>query len=361
MVENVVQFYTGYIQIHAKGYWDDQKINNSFVASDSLKRAVENNDYTQFVIPRLESFALGSAESQTKGVAVIGTIPEKETQLTGIRDKIIKGAYLSSNDEGVVIAEKLAEYLKLSVNDTLVMISQGFHGVSAAGKYPVRGIVKFKSPELNRRTVFMTLQNCQDFYSAYGRITSLVLVLDNPNRLEEVQTSLTKQLDTAKYEVMTWDEMLPELVQQIKADNASGIILLAILYIIITFGIFGTVMMMVAERRKEFAIMIAVGMQRYKLAFVVFLESLFITLLGLISGVIASIPVLLYFLKNPIHFSGETAQMMIDFGIEPIMKVALEGSFYIGQAITVFILAIIAVIWPLISIIRTNISKTIKN
>ncbi len=31
MIGNAVRFSTGYIQVHAKGYWDDQTINNSFM------------------------------------------------------------------------------------------------------------------------------------------------------------------------------------------------------------------------------------------------------------------------------------------------------------------------------------------
>ncbi len=57
------------------------------------------------------------------------------------------------------------------------------------------------------------------------------------------------------YEVMDWEELSPELVQSIEIDNASGIIMLGILYIVIAFGIFGTIMMMTAERVKEFGIL----------------------------------------------------------------------------------------------------------
>ena len=56
------------------------------------------------------------------------------------------------------------------------------------------------------------------------------------------------------YEVMTWQEMNREMVQSIEADNVGGIIMLGILYIVIGFGVFGTIMMMTMERRKEFAV-----------------------------------------------------------------------------------------------------------
>jgi ABC-type lipoprotein release transport system permease subunit len=59
--------------------------------------------------------------------------------------------------------------------------------------------------------------------------------------------------------------MIPELVQSIQLDNASGLIMLFILYTVIAFGIFGTIMMMVAEREKEFGILHSLGMKKTKM------------------------------------------------------------------------------------------------
>ncbi|MDZ7606521.1 MAG: hypothetical protein U5K79_13245 [Cyclobacteriaceae bacterium] len=56
---------------------------------------------------------------------------------------------------------------------------------------------------------------------------------------------------------MSWEEMNPDLLQMVEGDKAGGAIMKAILYILIGFGIFGTVMMMVVEmhlaRRGEMA------------------------------------------------------------------------------------------------------------
>jgi ABC-type lipoprotein release transport system permease subunit len=69
---------------------------------------------------------------------------------------------------------------------------------------------------------------------------------------------------------MAWQEMMPELVQAIQADSAGGQIMLFILYMVITFGMFGTVFMMTAERKYEFGVLISIGMRRGQLALTVF-------------------------------------------------------------------------------------------
>src|SRR5678815_925144 len=138
LVKNVVSLYSGYIQVHKKGYQDEQVLENSFILSDSLIKKIEQPSINE-VVPRLESFALASTGNTTKGCTVVGTDPEKENRLTALKSKLIQGAYFNNNENVVLIAEGLEKRLNLSVNDTIVLMGQGYQGTVAAGKYPVKG------------------------------------------------------------------------------------------------------------------------------------------------------------------------------------------------------------------------------
>src|ERR1035438_1735805 len=100
MFNNIVQVYTGFIQIHKNGYWNDKDINNTFRGSDSLVKVIDNIENVSEAVPRLESFALASSGQETKGIAVVGTAPEKEDRMTHLKKKLISGKYLETNDEG---------------------------------------------------------------------------------------------------------------------------------------------------------------------------------------------------------------------------------------------------------------------
>ena len=160
-IKTIVNFYSGYIQIHSKGYWKDKVINNSLEYS-SVKSELSKVKGITAIAPRLENYALASSEEITKGVMVIGIAPKEEDGITNLSKRIIKGTFLINGDNGVVLGSTLAKYLKLDVNDTLVLLSQGYHGIGAAGKYPVKGIIKQPSPELDRTVVYMNLTNCQE-------------------------------------------------------------------------------------------------------------------------------------------------------------------------------------------------------
>ena len=144
IIDSIVHTYTGYIQVHKKGYWDEKDINNSFVLSDSLLRQVSSIPNVTVATPRLESFALASSGPKTKGVLVIGVQPGMEERLSAADQLVVKGKYLAPSDSGVLLARKLAEYLELKTGDTLVLIGQGYHGVSAAGK--LNGLMISQTP-----------------------------------------------------------------------------------------------------------------------------------------------------------------------------------------------------------------------
>lgn len=362
MMINSAVIEAGHIQVHDSGFWESKSINDSFIYSESLKNKIESIENIESAIPRLETFALGSYGEMTKGFMLQGIVPELEDHRKKISNKLVEGRFLTANDKGIVLAEGLAKFFKIGVNDTIVLIGQGYQGISAIGIFQVVGIIKYPIPKLNNFIAYMSLSNVQEVFAPYhpGLVSSLVIDLKSDKNLE-LEAEEINSLLGSKYEVMPWTIMLAEIVQQIEGDNVGGLIMLAILYLIVAFGIFGTVLMMTMERRKEFAIMVAVGMHRGKLAIVVCFETLMIGLMGVVSGIIASLPLLQYLNRNPIPLKGEAAEMMLEFNIEPIMPFSLELFIFSNQGITILILAFITALYPIIYVNRFKILKAMRS
>ena len=148
--------------------------------------------------------------------------------------------------------------------------------------------------------------------------------------------------------------MMPELVQAIEADSAGGILMLLILYIVIGFGIFGTIMMMTTERSREFGVLLSVGMKRWKLISVTTLETLIISMIGAVAGIIAGIPVLWYLHLHPIPLTGELAKAMLAYGMEPALPFSIESGIFFAQAGIVFGLALVCALHPLMVLRKLN-------
>ncbi len=361
MKENAIESYSGYLQIQKKGYWDDKNINNSMFLDAQIVKNMESDSRVSVIIPRLESFALASSGESTKGVMVTGIDPEKEDKMTRIKSYLKRGSFIDSSDKSIMVAEGLAEFLRLKVNDTLVLFSSGYHGTTAAGLYPVKGILKLPTPEMNKSTVYLALPEAQQLFSAEKRTTAMVFDLMDLDELEALEQDVRQKIDPERYEVMGWEIMNKELLQMIETDNAGGVIMIAIIYMVIAFGIFGTVLMMTNERIREFSVMISLGMRKTKLARVVILELFFLTAMAVLAGILISLPVMFYFYYNPIEFSGDAVEVMKDFNFEPVMPMSLEGNIFVFQGIAISILSTIAMSYPTIKILKLDVVKGLRS
>lgn len=426
LFRNVIESYTGYIQLQNRDYYDDPVLDNGFVPDSGMAAFLLKDPNLTGILPRLESFALAAAGSRTQGVIVMGIDPEGEDRFSGIRRSLVKyrltaasvealrkeaipdrtkkllgvftgesyagegrmmldlgignkdsgsvlpvirkfasisNGYLKSNDSAaVVIGNGLAEYLKVQIGDTLILMGQGYHGTSAAGEYIIKGIVKLPAPDIDNRIAYLPVRSAQYLYGAQGIITSAVLSLkhNDDNSIERTITRLEGK--TADHlALVPWRKLNALLVNQMEADNRSGMIMIGILYLVIAFGVFGTVLMMMAERRREFGMIVSIGMQKKKLAKIVSMEMLFIGMLGVAAGVIASIPPVFYAHYHPIRFTGQVAHMYEDYGFEPVMPTMLPGHFYLWQIVVVLIIIIIAILFSVRKIYRLNVINSMRN
>jgi len=359
MVDASVSMYTGYIQVHAKDYWDKRSIDKSMELSLTKIDKIDSVKHVTLVTPRLESFSLISYGNVTKVASIVGIHPELENEMTDLKSKLVSGKYLTENSKGAMIAEGLATLLKIEIGDSVVLYGQGYHGVTAAAQVEVEGIVKFTLPALNKTMVYLSLDYSQWLYAAPNRVTTISIMIDEAKKINEVQVAVSNLFDE-KYEVMMWSELMPELVQSIEVDNAGGIIMLGILYVVIGFGIFGTVMMMTAEKTKEFGILISIGMKKWRLSYVSFLESLFLSFIGVLAGIIVSIPILYYLKQNPIPLTGEMADVMLKFGLDPIIPFRFAANIFVDQFLTVLVIAMISALYPLSYIRKLNPVKAMR-
>lgn len=352
MINSVLNNYMGPGHVHQAGYWEDQTINNSFEALET-ENLVADNKYIDDLVPRLESFALASARVQTAGVQVVGIHPEKEDKLTMLSKKLIAGELFNLDDRSAILSEGLARKLGIGIGDSIVLLGQGFRGNSAVGKYPVTGLVKYAASNMNNSMVYLPLPLAQDLYAAPGRLSALILNIPKSYYLEDAIESIQSSLGES-YEVMPWQELMPELVQAMKADASGNYIMYFVVYLIIGFGIFSTIIMMTNERKHEFGILLAIGMKRWRLMVMVVLETMLISFLGILSGIAVSVPIIGYMSHNPITLSGGYADAFESYGFEPMYVFSAAAGIFINQAIIIMVIAFFVILYPVIKLGRID-------
>jgi len=189
MIKGAVGDYMGYVKVNGAGFWEEKNLDNSLVYSAELEEQIMQEKDVKGVFPRLETFALAASDSLTRGSLVVGVDPELEKVLNHLDERIDEGEYFTNDDKAILIGKGLADYLKVGVSDTLVLLGMGFHSASAAGKYPIKGIVKFGSPELSKQLVFLPAKEAQWLYNMENRFTSLILHFKDPSKSKAVSKS----------------------------------------------------------------------------------------------------------------------------------------------------------------------------
>ena len=362
MIDNMTRFHTGFMQVQDYRYEEEPSLDNAFYYDGSFLENMEGkDDHIAFTVPRIEMFMLAAGAEQTRGALVMGTDIDGENKLNNLEERLTKGRFFSAGDGSAVLGEGLAGRLNLGVGDTLVLLGQGRFGMTAAGTYEVAGMVKHPMREMNNQMVYISLPDAQWLLSAENHITSLLITPEHVRYTESVAERIRSGLEDDELQVLTWKEMMPELIEAIEFDRAQTRVMMGILYVVIGFGIFGTILTMTLERIREFGILLSVGMHRLKLAWVVFIETVFISVLGVLSGFVLGFFVVFYFYLYPIRLGTEMEDLLQEWGFEPILPAALAPEIFLWQGAIIFIMTTIICFYPTIKIFTLNILSSARN
>lgn len=359
-MDNLLRTQVGHIEIHQKGYWEEKTIDNYMTMDEATIEKLRTLPHITNVSPRVETFAMASSDKTTKGVGIVGIDPVQEDYKSSLSQRIVKGNYLKQNDDGVLLGKGLSEFLQVQVGDTIALMGQGYHGTNAIGLFPVRGIVSIIIPEMDKGFIYMTLPSAHSYINMEDGYSGMLISIDKDENLEKARDAVLTSIDASPYDVMRWQESMENLLTQSRANKVFSKIIMFILYVIVGFGIQGTVIMMTNERRHEFGVVVALGMKRQTLSNVVCMELFFMTLLGACLAIAVSIPITFYFSYYPIQLTGELAKIALGYGMEPVIPTATSAHIYINQALVILFITCLTITYPISKILQLKVNKAIR-
>jgi ABC-type antimicrobial peptide transport system permease subunit len=159
--------------------------------------------------------------------------------------------------------------------------------------------------------------------------------------------------------ILAWDELEPLLAGLSSMMDQMSYLLLIIILIAMAFGIVNTMMMAVMERTRELGMLMAVGMNRRKVFAMIMLETVFLSMVGTLAGIIFSAVTIHFTGMNGINFS-QWAEGYESWGYNARVYPALYYDFYIGMTILVIITAIFSSIYPARKALKFNPAVAIR-
>ncbi len=315
---------------------------------------------------RIMGQAMFASGAKSVGGSFIAIDPAQETPAHNIFLRtLIEGQCFTTDEEhGVVVGAKMAEKLNLRLGKKLIFTMTDTNGelVSELGR--VSGIFKTGDDSVDGGVVLLPLALVRIGLGYEPNAASLVAIfLEDHRKAEPVKGKLARLLARSKeMSVLTWQESQADLAGLIGVDRLFNYLLQFLVGLVIAAGIMNTLLMSVMERRREFGIMMALGMMPGQVVRLVLLESCWLGLLGLILGVIITTPWFLYMVRVGIDFSGQIGEDYSAGGVlvDPVMKFRLYWESALCIAGAVFSLTMVAGIFPAFKAGRTTPVENLK-
>jgi ABC-type lipoprotein release transport system permease subunit len=292
-----VQDHTGHIQIHKEDYLQRPKIHKSIPRPDELSAILDANERVASHTLRVFAPSIAYSDTDNTPAQVIGVDLARERATSTLAAKISAGAYIGPELDGegyysAMIGAGIANNLNIGLGDELILISQGADGSIANDIYRVGAIVGDRS-SADRSTVYLPLVASQEFLSLPDAVHEVSILVKDDGLAREEAARLQELLP--EFTVDPWQVVEATFYQSMQTDKQGNVVFLGIIIFIVFVGVLNTVLMSVLERTREFGVLKAIGSRPAKLALMITVETIMLTSISVLIGVMLSAPLILWF------------------------------------------------------------------
>jgi putative ABC transport system permease protein len=344
-VESAISVELANIQIHNPQFVEEPMASRTIPGADSVVAALRADPSVKAVAARARINAMIASAKTGAGVTVKGIDPKEEREISSLPAAIIRGSWFTDEKNNrIVMGSKLAEKLDAKLKTRVVVTVQDIDGNLTGGAFKVEGIFRTHHSTFDENTVFVKRSDLSRLIGARtDAVHEIALLL---NRYQETD-SLAGVLKT-RYpllSVRSWKELQPEVGMMENLMQQMMYLFVMIILAALSFGIVNTMLMAVLERRREFGMLMAVGMSRPRIFSMVMIETVLLSFTGGVTGMLLGAVAIGITSKTGIDLSllGEGLAAM---GYNPLVHPYIETPFFIGLCLLVVLTGMGASVYP---------------
>lgn len=346
MVTNITRYLSGDLQIQGRGYLDEMSFDTFLEDGRAVEALLRDDPRVEHVTPRIVFPLLVSSRTKSRGILAMGIDPAGEPGVTTLHRTVAAGRFLAPGDTtGVLMGRELAESLKVGLGEEVVLLSETAYGTLGATKQPVIGLLDTGTKDVDLSLVFLPLVAMQELLQVEDRVSTFALTV----REQQELAGLTARLEAAlgdRIELLTWQRLMPSMVEEIRFHEALGYFILAVVFVVVGAGIVSTIFMGVWERGREFGIMRALGTARGQIVRVVAYESLLLGVAGTMVGSLLGLLVTGYYGRRGIDLSAYAQSMKTMAGLSPVVFPRIDAAHLGFVVAMIFTVSALAALYP---------------
>lgn len=368
MVKANTDLYLSHLAVQPEGFQKKIEVEKRFRLTPEARAAIEGLPGFRHLAERVKFTSFVSSPRNNTGVLVVGLDPADARTHTVLPESLKEGTFLE--DEGrtpsVVVGKDLADTLSVELGDKIVLMNQASDGSLANDLYRVRGITRTGIPSLDKGVVYIPIENARRFV-AYGpdEVSEAAIFLEKSSGAAAARDLLREKLrglDLGRQaEVLSWQELAPEIQQMVEMNDFFNWITAAIIFFVVTVGVMNTLLMAVFERTRELGVMMAVGTKPRQVVGTVMLESFLLGVAALLFGNGAGFLITRYYGEKGINFAQWSEGLASFLGSSTTIHPAIFPETVMQLTAGVFVVAMFSALWPAARAARLRPVDAIRN
>jgi len=360
LVDSTINRDLGHIQVHSLKFEDDKLLTDTIPQLKRVVEKVRKQENITGVTSRVVIEGMGSSATTSGGLRITGINPEDEKSVTTIHKQITAGNYFTNEESRIsqiVIGEKLADNLGIKERSKIILSFQGFDGSIIYGAFRVVGLFRTESTAFDRVNVFVKQDALLALLNSKPIAHEIAVRLSSVQFVDPVYANLKNELEGVS--VKDWKELAPDLKLMDELIGVQLNIFLGIILFALLFGITNTMLMSVLERVRELGVLMAIGMKRKRIFSMIIIETISLSLVGGIAGMILAALFIAYFGSTGINLSA-FAEGFTAWNLSPVLQPELPLVFYFSITVMIIITAILSAVYPAVKAIKLKPADAIR-
>lgn len=290
------------------------------------------------VAPAVSGQGFLSKGGNPVGVSVVGADPKLQDEVATVTRKLIEGQYLNLASDEVVIDDRTAEDLNVTVGSRVRLTSS----TGASDSFTVAGIY---SRGEGRGSAYVTLRTGQSLFGINTAATSIYIKVSDVFDADRVADRILARFP---YKAESWSRQSPEFLAALKAQSATAYLISGFSLIASSFAIAAVLIVSVLRKSKQIGILKSMGARRRQILTVFLLEGLSVAVIGSIFGatVGTTLVYLLSLIEQPVTRVGQTP--------EPLFPAFISPAFILVSMLAAIVATVLAALLPARRAARLN-------
>lgn len=355
-IDSVIKMEMSHFQIHHPDFRKD-KLSKYFIEDGiEIQQYIGSFDSVEAVSARVVLMSMMGSANKSCWIKVTGISPSDEAGVTGLNQKVVEGVYFEGAGKNpILISKKLADQFKVGVRSKLILTFQDIHNNITAATFRVVGIFDTGNGMYDEQNVFVMQADIQALLKIGSGVHQIAVLLKDHGLAEPMAARF--QAEFSNLEVMPWQDLATGMRFMVQALDTYLYFIVGIILIALLFSVVNTMLMAILERTREIGMLMAIGMAKQRVFFMILLETVFLSLIGGPVGLAISVVSIGCFGKHGIDLAGAAYG---DMGFATVIYPYLDNASYGEVSVMVLVMAIMAAIYPAIKALLLNPAEAIR-